>query len=213
LSKIYLLSNQSFDDKDIVHLPIFQINFLKFDCDISNYEALIFTSKNAIESLDNIDLDWKDTPSYAISDKTAQKLQKLNSNIVFNAKAQDGNEFANKLVPLLKNKKALYIRAKNVVSKLETILQNANIECDSIVSYETTCNNYLSKNAPELGSVIIFSSPSSVDCFCKNFTLDNSYKIVVIGETTAQRLPANTSYKIADEKSLASCIKIAKTLI
>jgi uroporphyrinogen-III synthase len=213
LSQIYLLSSQSIDDKDIIHLPIFEITLLNIDIDLSNYDALIFTSKNAVESINNTNLQWKDIPSYAISDKTAKKLQSVDSNCVFNAKAKDGNEFANKLISQLQDKKVLYIRAKEVVSNLENILKDGLILCDSIVAYETSCNSYSLSKKPPKDSVIIFSSPSSVDCFCKNFTLDETYKIVVIGETTAKKLPSNIAYKIAEEKSLASCIKIAKTLI
>lgn len=213
MRKIYLLSNQVVDDKDIEYLPIFKINFLNLDINIDYYDALVFTSKNGVKSLLNSKLRWKTIPSYAISDKTAKRLQEAKANLVFNANAKDGDEFALKLRTQLKDKKVLYIRAKTVVSNLETILKEAGIDCDSIISYETLCNTYCIEQKPSKGSIIIFSSPSSIDCFCQNFPLDKSYKIVVIGETTAKRLPSNIPYQISCEKSLLSCIKLAKTLI
>ena len=60
---------------------------------------------------------------------------------------------------------------------------------------------------------IIFSSPSSVECFFKNYTWDESYKAVVIGKTTAKYLPSNVEYIISKETSIDVCIKLAKKWI
>ena len=46
MSKIYLLNEQKFDD--VENLEVFEIEYLKFDLDLEKYDALVFTSKNAI---------------------------------------------------------------------------------------------------------------------------------------------------------------------
>ena len=214
MAKIYLLSPKKIVDKDIIHLPIFDIKYLPFSIDFNNYNALLFTSKNSIESLiKNGDNLWKQIPSYAISDMTAAYLKKAGGNLVFNAKAKNGNEFAKLLIEKLKNKKVLYIRAKKVASNIVEILKSNDILCDELVSYETICKKYDKGYKIEDGSIIIFSSPSSVKCFLKNFSLDSNYKYVAIGETTAKELPKNLNYNLPKEKSLPLCISLAKKLI
>ncbi|HIP12210.1 MAG TPA: uroporphyrinogen-III synthase [Arcobacter sp.] len=207
---IYLLSNIKNLDFDIKSLNIFDINFLEYDIDFNSYDALIFTSKNAIYSI-NHDTSWKNISSYAISKKTAQILKESSSNLQFTGISGHGDDFAKELIPILKNKKVLYIRAKKVVSNLHKILNKNNILCEELVTYETTCINYNVDKKPNKNSIIIFSSPSTIECFLSNFTWDDSYLAIVIGKTTAKYLPLNINYKISQETSLESCIKMAKS--
>jgi len=207
---IYLLSPIVVDDLDIKKLDIFDIGFIKYRIDFHLYDALLFTSKNAIYSLQNNN-EWKDIPSYAISNKTANILKDNNSNLVFTGTSGHGDDFANELIPKLQNKKVLYIRAKEVVSNLVNILNSNNVVCDEIVTYETICKTYDEKEQPIKNSIIIFSSPSTIKCFFNNFTWDNSYFAVVIGKTTAKYLPSYINYKIAQKTSIESCIQMAKS--
>ena len=207
---IYLLSNVKSNDLDIKNLNIFDISFIKYNINFTKYDALLFTSKNAIYSLDKDDT-WKNIPSYAISKKTAKILNNYNSNLVYTGTSGYGDDFANELIPNLKDKKILYIRAKKVVSNLVNILNKNNILCDEIITYETICKNYDIKNKPAKNSIIIFSSPSTIKCFLNNFAWDDSYFAIVIGQTTAKYLPANINYKIANETSIESCILSAKS--
>jgi len=207
---IYLLSDIKNLDFDIKSLSIFDINFLEYDIDFNSYDALIFTSKNAIYSIKD-DESWKNVPSYAISNKTAKVLKEANSNLEYIGVSGHGDEFAKELIPILENKKVLYIRAKKVVSNLHKILNKNNILCEELVTYETKCINYSIDKKPTKNSIIIFSSPSTIECFLSNFTWDDSYLAVVIGKTTAKYLPSNINYKIAEETSIESCIKMAKS--
>ena len=207
---IYLLSDIKNLDFDIKSLSIFDINFLEYDIDFNSYDALIFTSKNAIYSIKDDKL-WKNIPSYAISNKTAKVLKEVNSNLKYIGISGYGDEFAKELIPILENKKVLYIRAKKVVSNLHKILNKNNILCEELVTYETKCINYSIDKKPTKNSIIIFSSPSTIECFLSNFTWDDSYLAVVIGKTTAEYLPSNINYKIAEETSIESCIKMAKS--
>lgn len=209
MGKIYLLNNQKFDD--VENLEVFGINYINSDVNLKNYEALIFTSKNAIYSIDSFNKDWKNTPSYVIAPKTADIVKNLNGSLAFTGISSHGNEFAEELIPLLKGKKVLYIKASKTVSNLAAILKENSVVLDELIAYKTTCkkvNTNLEKN-----SVFIFTSPSSVECFFKQYTWNDSYKAIVIGKTTANYLPKNVGYSISSETSVEECVKLARQLL
>lgn len=206
MAKIYLLSNQKY--ADVENLEVFQIEYIKSEVNLSNYDALIFTSKNAVYSLDFFNKKWKEIPSFAIAPKTAQIIEKLGGNIVFTGITSHGNEFAQELINLLRNKKVLYVKALKTVSNLVGILKENGILLDELIAYETTCkvsNTILVDN-----SIFIFTSPSSVECFFKQYSWKDSYKAIVIGKTTADYLPNNINYVLSSVTSIDECINLAK---
>ena len=81
MSKIYLLNEQKFDG--VENLEVFEIEYLKFDLDLKTYDALVFTSKNAIFSLEENGISWKSVPSYVIAPKTADIAKEFGANIAF----------------------------------------------------------------------------------------------------------------------------------
>ena len=206
MSKIYLLNEQKFDD--VENLEVFEIEYLRFDLDLEKYDALVFTSKNAIFSLEENCINWKSTPSYVIAPKTADIAKKFGANIAFIGFSGHGNDFANELIPYLKNKKTLYIRALKTVSNLTNILKENGIDIDEIISYKTSCNKQeikiLDKN-----STIIFTSPSSVECFFKKYSWEDSFKAIAIGKTTALYLPKNIKCEISSLTSVEECVNLA----
>ena len=72
---------------------------------------------------------------------------------------------------------------------------------------------YFSNVKPQKDAIIIFTSPSTVECFFKNFVWDESYKAVVIGKTTQKYLPENIEIHIADKPLITSAIEKAFSLI
>ena len=207
MSKIYLLNEQKFDD--VENLEVFEIEYLKFDLDLEKYDALVFTSKNAIFSLEENGINWKSTPSYVIAPKTADIAKKFGANIAFIGFSGHGNDFANELIPYLKNKKTLYIRALKTVSNLTNILKENGIDIDEIISYKTSCNKQEEKKALDKNSTIIFTSPSSVECFFKKYSWEDSFKAIAIGKTTALYLPKNIKCEISSLTSVEECVKLA----
>ena len=117
---VYIASNKKVVGTN--NLNLLKINYLDMDIDITKYDALIFTSKNGVNSLLNSKLHWKDIDSFAISDITSNALKECNSNLQFTGISGHGDQFAKELIEYLKGKKALYIRAKKVVSNLKDIL-------------------------------------------------------------------------------------------
>jgi uroporphyrinogen-III synthase len=209
MAKIYLLSNQKYPE--VENIEVFQIEYIKSKIDLLKYDALIFTSKNAVYSLDSFNKDWKKIPSFVIAPKTAQVIEELGGKIAFTGITSHGNDFAKELIELLNNKKVLYVKALKTVSNLVDILKNNNVLLDELVVYETSCktNNIIL----EEGSIFIFTSPSSVECFFKQYSWNDSYKAIVIGKTTAMYLPKDIDYMISSETSIHECINLAKQFL
>ena len=209
MAKIYLLSNQIY--AEVENLEVFKIEYIESKIDLLKYDALIFTSKNAVYSLESFNKDWKKIPSFAIAPKTAQVIEKLGGKIAFTGITSHGNDFAQELIELLKNKKVLYIKALKTVSNLVDILKNNDVLLDELVVYKTSCKK--SNVALENNSVFIFTSPSSVECFFQQYSWNDSYTAIVIGKTTALYLPKNVDYTISSETSIDECIKLAKQFL
>ncbi|MFY9104606.1 uroporphyrinogen-III synthase [Aliarcobacter cryaerophilus] len=206
MSKIYLLNEQKFDG--VENLEVFEIEYLKFDLDLKKYDALVFTSKNAIFSLEENGISWKSVPSYVIAPKTADIAKEFGANIAFIGFSGHGNDFAYELIPYLKDKKILYVRALKTVSNLANILKENGINIDEVIAYKTSCNKQ-EKKALDKNSTIIFTSPSSVECFFKKYSWEDSFKAIAIGRTTAMYLPKNIECEISSITSVEECVKLA----
>ncbi|MCG3673646.1 uroporphyrinogen-III synthase [Aliarcobacter butzleri] len=208
MKKIYLLNEQKHED--VENLEVFQIEYIKSDVDLKKYDALVFTSKNGVKAINSFNQDWKNIPSYAIAQKTANTIIKLGGVVEFIGNSGHGNDFAYELKNVLKDKKVLYVKALKTVSNLPNILKENGIFLDEIIAYKTSCKK--SNIILEENSIFIFTSPSSVECFFKQYLWKNSYKAIVIGKTTAEFLPSNINYEISSQTSVEECIKLAKQL-
>ena len=208
MKKIYLLNEQKHEG--IENLEVFQIEYIKSDVDLKKYDALVFTSKNGVKAINSFNQNWKNIPSYAIAQKTANTIMKLGGVIEFIGNSGHGNDFAYELKNVLKDKKVLYVKALKTVSNLPNILKENGIFLDEIIAYKTSCKK--SNIILEENSIFIFTSPSSVECFFKQYSWKNSYKAIVIGKTTAEFLPSNINYEISSQTSVEECIKLAKQL-
>ncbi|MCT7563770.1 uroporphyrinogen-III synthase [Aliarcobacter butzleri] len=208
MKKIYLLNEQKHED--VENLEVFQIEYIKSDVDLKKYDALVFTSKNGVKAINSFNQDWKNIPSYAIAQKTANTIIKLGGVVEFIGNSGHGNDFAHELKNVLKDKKVLYVKALKTVSNLPNILKENGIFLDEIIAYKTSCKK--SNIILEENSIFIFTSPSSVECFFKQYSWKNSYKAIVIGKTTAEFLPSNVNYEISSQTSVEECIKLAKQL-
>ncbi|RXK13115.1 uroporphyrinogen-III synthase [Halarcobacter mediterraneus] len=204
---IYVLSNKKV--KWAKNIPLFEIKYIKKDIYLDNYDALIFTSKSAINSINSFNKDWKKLPSYVISYQSAKLVKSLNGNLKFIGKEKHGDKFALEIAEELKGKRVLYLRGEKVISDLVNILNSKGVTCEEISIYE---NNYkkpdknisLPKN-----SKIIFSSPSTIEYFLKNFKWKDTYHAISIGNTTAKHFPDYIKPIIADDTSIEACVQKA----
>lgn len=202
---IYVLNDQQVNYAK--NLPMIQTISLNLNIDITQYDALIFTSKNGVKHCDALFQNaWKKIPSYAISKDTAKQIKDLKGKLAFTGKEKHGDEFAYEIIDHLKGKKAAYLGAQSIVSNFIEILHNNNIECDHIPIYKTVCRDYDKKLILPSRSIIIFSSPSTIECFFKNVEWDQSFTAISIGRTTAKYFPSFVNPVIADTPSLKSCV-------
>lgn len=208
---IYLLGNKTVPPA--ITLPMIEIQYIPNIVDLQEYDALIFTSKNGVMGIDKITKEWLSLPSYAIALQTAKVIKEFGGNLVFTGEKSHGDEFAKELIPLLKDKKVLYIRGKEIVSDAVSILKNNDIVCDELIVYETICKKYDKKPILPKNSIIIFSSPSTIKCFFENYTWEESFSAISIGKTTAQYFPSDITPIISDDTSLESCVKKALEII
>lgn len=197
--------------EEVNNLPLIEINFLDVQIDLSKYEALIFSSKNALKALAKTNTSWQELPSYCIGEGTAKEVKKLGGKVEYVAKKSYGDEFAQEIGELLEGKRVLFLRAKKVLSHLEEILISLHVKLDSQIVYETVCKN-VTQEAPKKGAIVIFTSPSTIECFFKHFSWDSSYKAVCIGNVTAKFLPSSIKAYISEQQSIQECIKLARTL-
>ncbi len=201
---IYILSEKSF--KDAKNLLCIVINYIQKDINLNYFEALIFTSKNAVTAIDKINKNWKDLPSYSIGSGTSKAIKELGGNVVYEAKSSYGDDFAKEIKKRLNGRRVLFLRAKKVTSKLNQILIENGVILSEEIVYETLCNDCKNLKTPPDGSCIVFSSPSTVKCFFKCFNWNSSYKAVVIGEVTLKALPKDIPYILSDKPNIPSCI-------
>lgn len=210
MNKIYLLNDDKYEN--VTNLPMIKINFFQKKIDLKSYDALIFTSKNGVRAIDKIDKNWIKKEIYSIGEGTSKEIKKYNANLVYTAKSSYGNSFALEIKERLKNKKVLFLRAKVVTSKLNKILKEADIKLDEEIVYETTCRDYEEEKLIDKNSIIIFTSPTTVNCFFENFKWDKSYKAVSIGKVTANSVPSYVNNIVSEKQTIINCIKIARTL-
>ncbi|MCK5853978.1 MAG: uroporphyrinogen-III synthase, partial [Sulfurovaceae bacterium] len=112
-----------------------------------------------------------------------------------------------------RDKKLLYLRPKEVSFDSKTYLAKDGIDLEEQIIYETSCVAYLQSEKPKENAIIIFTSPSTINCFFKNFKWESSYQAVLIGHATKEHLPSACRYEVADEPLIDACIKKAKEMM
>ncbi len=207
---IYILSEKKFDGAE--NIPCIQIKLLDKSIDLSTYEALIFSSKNGVEAIERLNSAWRDIPSYSIGQGTSQAIYHYKGDLVYEAKNSYGDDFAQEIQTELKGKKTLFLRAKVVTSSLVDILLKAGVALEQEVVYETLCGECSSLQKPEKGAIMIFSSPSTIDCFFRCFSWDESYQAVVIGTRTASYMPKDVPFVLSPKQTIPDCIYLAQKL-
>lgn len=210
---IYLFSNTAYYDDLVKNLKVCNIVFNKFNITLSKYDALVVTSKNAIKSLLANNIAVCDIEVYAILEQTAKVAKEFGFSRVFNINAKSASHFSDIIASNLENKNILYLRAQSVAFDLQKALGDLGIKIDSIEAYKNEILKLKQSQKPPKNSILIFASANNVSGFLANFTWDNSYKAVAIGESTAKALSGLTKPIISQKQSIAKCVEIAKNLL
>ncbi len=208
---IYLLSPTA--KEGTIHLPMICFFLIEEKLDFTDYDLLMFTSKQAVVSAEALNTDWKKIPCLTIGDATAKQIEKLGGSVAYLPESFYGTTLSQDIISKFREKKILYLRPKEVSFDSKAFLNKEGITLDEKIIYETQCIEYLVKDKPQKDAIIIFTSPSTIDCFFENFSWDESYKAVVIGKTTQLHLAKNIEVYIADKPLITSCIEKAFSLI
>jgi len=208
---IYLLSPEV--KRGCIHLPVITFNTFETTIILDTYNLLMFTSKQAVVSIESINKDWKKIPSIAIGNATAKQIEKYGGTVAYMPETFYAKNLTEDIVNKFKHKNILYLRPKEVSFDSKVFLASKDIVLHEKIIYETSCITYSQEEKPKKNAIIIFTSPSTIRCFLKNFTWDKSYHAIVIGEATKKYLPKNIKVSVADAPSIEACIKKAKSLI
>jgi len=206
---IYLFSKTPYEG--VLHVPIIKINFLHVSVDLSQYDALVMTSKQAPQALELIDKNWKNIPVIAISDSTAKSVEKLGAKVL-HVSGGYGDNLYDDISEKFSNLKILYPRAEVIVSTFSKRLKEEGIDIDEVIVYNTTCNSDIELQSIEDDAVLAFTSPSAITCFLKKFSFKDTHKVVVIGTTTQKRLPLHVKSELSEKTTMKSVIDLAKKI-
>lgn len=205
--KIYLFSISS--HPKAISINSLDIQFLKPEIDFSQYDYLIITSKQASEALKQYDKnEYLDMPALCVSVQSALSYEDIGGKIL-DIGGGYGDNLANKIKTFPKETKWLYLRAKEVASSFVSTCRDEGCLIKEVIVYESQCSKEIHDAKVEEDAVLIFTSPSSVECFLKTHAISSSNKIIVIGTTTASALPKGIACIISEETSIESCINLS----
>ncbi len=208
---IYLLSPVRHEAA--VSLPMITFRLLPQTIDVSGYDLLLFTSKQAVKSLHQLQPKWVEIPALSIGEATSRVIEELGGRVVLESQQADAKSFAETISQNYSRQKILYVRPQKVSFEIASYLLQQGMKLDEKIVYQTECVSYAPSQRPPKGAVIIFTSPSTITCFLQNFAWDESYKAVVIGKTTQKALPSYICAKVAKVPQIEASVAKAKEIL
>lgn len=182
------------------------------EIDFSVCDTLMFSSKQAVKSAEAIDPSWKQYPCIAIGAATKKQIETLGGSVIHHPANFYADQLAEDIIALFSAKKLLYLRPKEISFDSRGYLEKAGIRLQEQIIYETSCVAYKQEEAPDDDAIIIFTSPSSIHCFLKNFVWRRSYTAIVIGRATQVHLPQGADFAVAHTPLIDACVTKAKEL-
>lgn len=204
---IYLFSLTPY--AGVNHINTLHVSYFTPQIDFTQYDYLIITSKQVLEALKNYDESWKSLAVLAVSKPTAEAVKKAGGKIL-----EFGSGYGDHLAKIINSynqeKRWLYLRGKEVASDFALTCKQNGYDIDEAILYETSCSDDCYHVSVQEDAALIFTSPSSVECFLKHHDFKHTQNIIVIGTTTARAIPHGISYKIASNPTMQSCIQKAQ---
>ncbi|MFA5234715.1 MAG: uroporphyrinogen-III synthase [Sulfurimonas sp.] len=205
--KIYLFATSK--SKDAINIKSLDVRFLKPDIDFSKYNYLIITSKQTVKALEQYDRkDFINIPALCVSLKTANLYKEFGGKVLDVGDGY-GDNLAKNIKEYSNETKWLYLRAELIASDFVQKCKDGGYEIDEKILYVSECSKEILDVRVSDDSTLIFTSPSSIECFLKNNTIHPNAKVIVIGTTTANYLPDGINYIISQNTSIESCVELA----
>ncbi|WP_345975172.1 uroporphyrinogen-III synthase [Sulfurimonas sp. HSL3-7] len=207
---IFLFSTTS--HPHVTHIPILATRFFQPVIDFSAYDAIVLTSKQAVTALEKISSNWKVLPALCVASKTAYAVEKAGGELL-----EKGEGYGDSLTDIIIDNYAsyrwLYPRPAVVASDFKEHVKQAGVHMDDIIVYETYCNDACRDIELPDNAILVFTSPLTIACFMTLFSFKSSYKVVVIGKTTAKALPENIKYHMPDLPTVDASVLLAEKLL
>ena len=206
---IYLISKTPYEG--VIHIPILTISFLNPPIDFTQYEGIVLTSKQAILALEKYSLDWKSLKCICVSEGTAQAAREAGAEHI-----EAGDGYGTSIPQVLRTEKRrgkwLYVRPKVIASEWVETARNEGFEVDEAIVYETTCNQDARNYTIAEDAILVFTSPSSIDCFRASYQILPSHSIVAIGKTTKNAFENAKEVLVSPQASVASAVELAQRI-
>lgn len=207
---IYLFSISS--HPGAISINSLHVDFFKPNIDLSKYDYLIITSKQATKALMQYKKkDYISKPALCISKQTAASYEEIGGAVL-----GVGDGYGDNMISRIKefpvSTKWLYLRAKVIASDFVKMCRGDGYNIEESIVYESYCSKEILEVDIKENPILIFTSPSSLNCFLKRHVIDETADVIVIGETTASSLPNGIKYKISENTSIESCMELACSL-
>jgi len=207
---IYLFSISSHPKAK--HINPLSITFFQPKVDFSKYDSFIITSKQISKILSFYEINNEELkPALCISKQSAKSYKVIGGDVLETAEGY-GDTLVKYIEKYPKSTKWLYLRAETVASDFVRLCHDKGYSIDEEILYQSNCSENMINLKIEKNAVLIFTSPSSVECFLKYNNFEPEHKLVVIGKTTLKKIPKGVEVNLSKQKSIESCVEIAKTL-
>ena len=211
MHSIYLFSTSSHSEAFSVNSLL--ITFLQPNIDFSKYDAFIITSKQASKALKGYETNlFQDIPALCISKASAKSYEEIGGTVLDVGEGY-GDNLVEKIKKYPKSTRWLYLRAKVVASNFVLLCQKDGYSIDEAIVYMSECSKDILNVQVKEKSILIFTSPSSLECFLKTHSLFKSNVIIVIGRTTAKAVPKGFEYHLSEKTTIESCMELAKNIL
>jgi uroporphyrinogen-III synthase len=207
---IYLFSTSS--HPDAIGVNSLDVEFLRPDIDFSKYDYFILTSKQAVKALKRYDpSESTSKKALCVSTLTAKSYEDIGGETL-DVGSGYGDRLVDKIKKYPKSAKWLYLRAKVVASDFVETCKRDGFDIDEAVVYESACSREILEVKVQDDAILIFTSPSSLNCFLKTHTINARNKVIVIGDTTAKAVPKNIRHIVSSQTSIQDCVRLALDL-
>lgn len=205
---IYTLGSKKIEGAS--HFPLIQINNIETNIDFSKYNLLIFTSQNALLSIESKKEHWINKKILTIGEATKKLAESMGAKDILCPKNNNATSMIEQYSLAIKDSKAIYLRAKKISTDIKSILENKNIHISEQIVYESIFNRDITNNKqPIKGSWIIISSPFIFKCFNENCDTKD-YKIILFGKKIQQFIPSNIEYLLSPKDTLRDTVSFFK---
>lgn len=207
---VYLFSTSS--HPDVISINSLDIEFLNPEIDFKKYDYIIITSKQTSLALEKFyKKSYLQTEALCISEKSAEAFEKIGGKIL-----EMGSGYGDNLVDIIqkypKDTKWLYLRAEVVASNFVQVSQDGGYNIDESVVYKSKCSQKIKDFDLKEHATLIFTSPSSVECFLTGHKFTVNHTVIVIGTSTAKVLPKGIDFTLSPLRTIQSCIDLGKEL-